>query len=76
MAELYNRDIYDITHWLDDVKAEMIASQSSRLHRGFIPGEKRRYEELLTALVERIKGMEPADFPEVHPTLVVPENPV
>ena len=70
MSELYNRDILDLEKWLDDIKAEMLASQSSRLHRGFIAEEKRRYVELLTAVAKRLDAMETGDFPEVHPTLL------
>lgn len=67
MGELYNRDIDDLVKYLKDVEAEMLASQSSRLHRGFIAEEQRRYVELLTAVVARIQSMGTGDFPEVHP---------
>ena len=64
---LYNRDIEDVTKFLDDTKQEMLSSQSSRLHRGFIPEEKRRYVELLNSLAKRIEALDTGDFPEVHP---------
>ena len=64
---LYNRDIDDITKFLDDTKQEMLSSQSSRLHRGFISEEKRRYVELMNALAKRIDALNTGDFPEVHP---------
>ena len=70
MAELFNRDIQDIISWLHDVESEMRASQSSRLHRGFIDGEKRRVMELLDDLVKRIEGMKTGDFPETHPMVL------
>ena len=71
---LYNRDIADATKFLDDVKKEMLTSQSSRLHRGFIPEEKRRYVELLNSLSKRVDAMDTGDFPEVHPHTIVPET--
>lgn len=71
---LYNRDIDDITKFLDDTKQEMLSSQSSRLHRGFIPEEKRRYIELLTSVTKRIEAMDTGDFPEVHPHTIAGEG--
>ena len=65
--ELYNRDIADIIKYLDDMKTEMLSSQSSRLHRGFISEEKRRYVELLNTLSKRVGAADTGDFPEVHP---------
>jgi len=70
MGELYNRDISDLVKWIEDVKEEMLASQSSRLHRGFIPEEKRRYLELLASMSKRIETVDTGDFPEVHPVLL------
>jgi len=67
MSELYNRDIFALCEWMDDMKAEMLASQSARLHRGFIPEEKRRYMELLAQIRARVEAMDTGDFPEVHP---------
>jgi len=60
---------------MDDMKAEMLASQSSRLHRGFIHEEKRRYIELMGAMIKRLETMETGDFPEVHPVLLEPVVP-
>ena len=71
MADLYNRDVVDVVNWLKDIETEMCASQSSRLHRGFIAGEKRRYVELLEAIMKRVTVMEPEDFPETHPIVLV-----
>ena len=71
---LYNRDIDDITKFLEDMKQEMLSSQSSRLHRGFIPEEKRRYVELSTSLAKRIEALDTGDFPEVHPHTIASQG--
>ena len=70
MADLWNRDIVDLLKWMDDVREEMLASESARLHRGFIPREKRRYKEIFADMSARIEVMDPSDFPEVHPLVV------
>lgn len=67
MPELYNRDVQDDVTFLEDVKTEMLFSQSSRLHRGFIEEERRRFVELINQLAARVASQTTGDFPETHP---------
>ena len=73
MTELYNRDIKTLLEKLEDAMNELRECQSSRLHVGLLAFDARRLKEELNHILCHAEAVAPTDFPETHPTVLIPQ---